>query len=228
MATRIKTGALAGIDGLEVTAEVDISRGLPGFHLVGLPSAEVRESRERVLAALRHSGIRIPVGKITVNLAPAGIRKEGAYFDLAIAMGIVTASEPPDREDDRGLRPSALFIGELSLFGELRPVRGLLAIVLAVARMGEHLVVVPAAQAWEAGLVDGIEGRRAAHDRGPGYRCGSKSGNPAGGFGWTASGSQGRGASRCRGASSPDGGAAGDRQNPPGADSRPAPTPHAP
>jgi len=157
MASRIKTGALAGIDGLAVTAEVDISRGLPGFHLVGLPSAEVRESRERVLAALRHSGVRIPVGKITVNLAPAGIRKVGAFFDLAIAMGIVAAGETRTREDDRGSRPGALFIGELSLFGELRPVRGLLAIVLAAARMGEGMVVVPAAQAWEAGLVDGVE-----------------------------------------------------------------------
>jgi len=157
MATRIRTGALAGIDGLAVTAEVDISRGLPGFHLVGLPGAEVRESRERVLAALRHSGIRIPVGKITVNLAPAGIRKEGAFFDLAIAMGIVAAGESPSRQDDRGSRPRALFIGELSLFGELRSVRGLLAIVLAAARMGESLVVVPAAQAWEAGLVEGME-----------------------------------------------------------------------
>jgi magnesium chelatase family protein len=157
MATRIRTGALAGIDGLAVTAEVDISRGLPGFHLVGLPGAEVRESRERVLAALRHSGIRTPVGKITVNLAPAGIRKEGAFFDLAIAMGIVAAGEQPSRHDDRGIRPQALFIGELSLFGDLRPVRGLLAIVLAAARMGESLVVVPAAQAWEAGLVEGVE-----------------------------------------------------------------------
>ncbi len=157
MPTKIKTGALAGIDGLEVTAEVDISRGLPGFHLVGLPGAEVRESRERVLAALRHSAVRIPVGKITVNLAPAGIRKEGAYFDLAIAMGIFTAGQTVTREKDLGSRPSALFIGELSLFGELRPVRGLLAIVLAAFRMGKSLVVVPACQAWEAGLVDGVE-----------------------------------------------------------------------
>jgi magnesium chelatase family protein len=157
MGTKIKTGALAGIDGLEVTAEVDISRGLPGFHLVGLPGAEVRESRERVLAALRHSAVRIPVGKITVNLAPAGIRKEGAYFDLAIAMGVFTAGQTVSREKDLGPRPSALFIGELSLFGELRPVRGLLAIVLAVSRMGKKLVVVPACQAWEASLVDGVE-----------------------------------------------------------------------
>lgn len=157
MATRIRTGALTGIDGLAVTAEVDISRGLPGFHLVGLPGAEVRESRERVLAALRHSGARVPVGKITVNLAPAGIRKEGAYFDLAIAVGIVAAGEKPSRGHDDRTRSRALFIGELSLFGELRPVRGLLAIVLAAAGMGESLVVVPAAQAWEAGLVEGVE-----------------------------------------------------------------------
>jgi magnesium chelatase family protein len=157
MATRIKTGALAGIDGLAVTAEVDISRGLPGFHLVGLPGAEVRESRDRVIAALRHSGVRLPVGKITVNLAPAGIRKEGAFFDLAIAMGVVAAEEPCSREGGPGKRSQALFIGELSLFGELRPVRGLLAIVLAAARAGETRVVVPAEQAWEARLVGGVD-----------------------------------------------------------------------
>ena len=156
MTTNIRTGALAGIDGLAVTAEVDISRGLPGFHLVGLPGAEVRESRERVLAALRHSGLRLPVGKITVNLAPAGVRKQGASFDLAIAMGIVAASEPIDRHRSPGGRSQALFLGELSLFGELRPVRGLLAIVLAAADRGETRVVVPASQAPEAALVDGV------------------------------------------------------------------------
>ena len=157
MATRVRTGALVGVDGMPVHAEVDISRGLPGYHLVGLPGAEVRESRERVLSALRNSGLRPPAGKITVNLAPAGIRKEGAFFDLAIAMGIVAAGERPAREVDRRRRPGALFIGELSLFGELRPVRGLLAIVLAAVRRGETLVVVPAVQAWEARLVDGVE-----------------------------------------------------------------------
>jgi magnesium chelatase family protein len=157
MQTRIRTGALAGISGMAVSAEVDISRGLPGFHLVGLPGAEVRESRQRVLAALRHSGMKIPLGKITVNLAPAGVRKEGAYFDLAIAVGIVAAAAKPASRRERGPRAGALFIGELSLFGELRPVRGLLAIVLAAARRGERLVVVPAAQAWEARLVEGVE-----------------------------------------------------------------------
>jgi magnesium chelatase family protein len=157
LATRIKTGALAGIEGLAVTAEVDISRGLPGFHLVGLPGAEVRESRDRVMAALRHSGVRLPVGKITVNLAPAGVRKEGASFDLAIALGVVAAAEPVSREGGPGRRSQAMFLGELSLFGEVRPVRGLLAIVLAAAHAGETRVVVPAEQAWEARLVEGIQ-----------------------------------------------------------------------
>mgnify|MGYP000149149470 CR=1 FL=1 len=89
MGQRIRTGALTGIEGLAVTAEVDLSRGLPGFHLVGLPGAEVRESRDRVMAALRNAGTRIPPGRITVNLAPAGIRKAGASYDLAIAVGMV-------------------------------------------------------------------------------------------------------------------------------------------
>jgi magnesium chelatase family protein len=159
MTNRILTGALTGIEGLAVTAEVDISRGLPGFHLVGLPGAEVRESRERVLAALRNTGVRIPPGKITVNLAPAGVRKEGASYDLAIALGIVTAA---DARGSRRVTPArdragALILGELSLFGELRPVRGLLAIVLAAAERGQNLVVVPAEQAPEAALVEGVQ-----------------------------------------------------------------------
>ena len=154
--TKIKSGALLGIDGLAVTVEVDICRGLPGFHLVGLPNAEVRESRERVLAALRNSGVSLPPGKITVNLAPAGVRKEGASFDLAIAMGVQAASAGGMNRNcvDDGEAP--LFLGELSLFGQLRPVRGLLAMVLAAAEKGDRLVVVPAHQAAEASLVNGI------------------------------------------------------------------------
>ena len=153
MTTRIKTGALSGIDGVAFTAEVDVSRGLPGFHLVGLPNAEVRESRERVLSALRNSGARVPPGRITVNLAPAGIRKVGASFDLAIAMGIVAAGSSRDGPRADSNRRRALFVGELSLFGEVRPVRGLLAIVLSAVARGDDLIVVPAEQAWEAQLV---------------------------------------------------------------------------
>jgi len=157
MPTRIRTGALSGIDGTAVTVEVDVSRGLPGFHLVGLPNAEVRESRERVLSALRNSGVRIPPGKITVNLAPASVRKAGASFDLAIALGVLEAEGRLPDTSGAGTRSRALFLGELSLFGELRPVQGLLAIVLAAAQRGQRRVVVPACQAWEARLVEGVE-----------------------------------------------------------------------
>jgi magnesium chelatase family protein len=152
---RIHTGALEGIDGIAVTAEVDISRGLPGFYLVGLPNAEVRESRERVLSALRNSGQKIPLGKITVNLAPAGVRKTGASCDLAMAMGVLAAGRamrlgPTERTE-------ATYLGELSLFGEVRPVRGLLALVMEAAADGCARVVVPAAQVAEARLVSAVE-----------------------------------------------------------------------
>ncbi len=156
MATKIKTAALSGIDGLAVTVEVDICRGLPGFHLVGLPNAEVRESRQRVLAALRNSGFSLPAGKITVNLAPAGVRKEGASFDLAIAMGVMAASGKGLNRNCVANDEVPLFLGELSLFGQLRPVRGLLAMVLAAAEKGERLVVVPGQQAREAALAKDV------------------------------------------------------------------------
>ncbi len=157
MVTKIKSGALMGIDGLAVTVEVDICRGLPGFHLVGLPNAEVRESRQRVLAALRNSGVSLPPGKITVNLAPAGVRKEGASFDLAIAMGVMAARGEGMSRRCLPQGEAPLFLGELSLFGQLRSVRGLLAMVLAAVDKGDRLVVVPAQQAQEASLAKGIK-----------------------------------------------------------------------
>ena len=155
MIARIHSGAVEGIDGYEVDVEVDARRGLPAFHIVGLPSAAVRESRERVTAALRNSGLGMPPGRVTVNLAPADRRKEGASFDLAIAVGVAAVQEkgwrpPPGRGD-------ALFVGELSLCGELRPVRGLLAIVQRAVAAGRRTCVVTADQAWEARMVPGAE-----------------------------------------------------------------------
>ena len=152
---RIRTGALEGIDGIAVVAEIDISRGLPGFHLVGLPNAEVRESRERVLSALRNSGQKIPLGKITVNLAPAGVRKTGASCDLAMAVGVLAAGRAIRLGP--AARTGAAYMGELSLFGEVRPVRGLLAMVMEAAAEGCSLVVVPEAQVAEARLVADVE-----------------------------------------------------------------------
>jgi magnesium chelatase family protein len=151
---RIRTGALDGIDGLAVTAEIDLSRGLPGFHLVGLPNAEVRESRERVLSALRNSGQKIPLGRLTVNLTPAGVRKSGASCDLAMALGVLAAGRAI--QPGPAFRTGAAYLGELSLFGEVRPVRGLLAMVLEAAAAGCAVVVVPAAQLAEARLVAGV------------------------------------------------------------------------
>jgi len=151
---RIRTGALEGIDGIAIVAEIDICRGLPGFHLVGLPSTEVRESRERVLSALRNTSQKIPLGKITVNLAPASVRKSGASCDLAVAIGVLAAA--------RSIRlggsicTGAAFVGELSLFGEVRAVRGLLAIVMEASQAGCPAIVVPASQLDEARLVGGI------------------------------------------------------------------------
>lgn len=159
MPVRVRTGALAGIAGQAVSVEVVISRGLPGYHLVGLPGTEVRESRERVLAALRHCGAKVPPGRITVNLAPAGMRKSGASFDLAIALGIAAAAEGWSVDGATSARLRAVFLGELSLFGEVRSVRGLLPLLLDVGRRSggaSACAVVPAAQVAEAALAPGL------------------------------------------------------------------------
>jgi magnesium chelatase family protein len=156
MITKILSGAVDGIDGYVVAVEVDVSRGLPAFQIVGLPNAAVRESRERVLAAVRNSGFTFPLGRVTVNLAPADIRKEGASFDAAIALGVI-AAQNGERSSSAARRHDTLVLGELSLFGDLRPVRGLLAIVLDAAAAGRKGVVVPACQIPEARLVEGIE-----------------------------------------------------------------------
>lgn len=155
MGVVMRTGGLLGIEGCQVSVEVDLCRGLPAFHLVGLANTAVRESRERVLAAIRNSGYRLPAGRVTVNLAPADVRKEGSGHDLAIAVAVI-AAELARRGEYRPVAERGVLLGELSLFGEVRPVRGLLPIVLDVKARGGKTVVVPAAQAWEARLVSGI------------------------------------------------------------------------
>jgi magnesium chelatase family protein len=127
----VTTFALEGVSSHEVTVEVDVRRGLSAFTLVGLPDRAVRESRERVRAALLNSGLDFPQKRITVNLAPAHVRKEGPSFDLAIAVGVLAASEQVPQE---ALAGRAL-CGELSLTGELRPVRGALATALGARRL---------------------------------------------------------------------------------------------
>ncbi|HLM09069.1 MAG TPA: YifB family Mg chelatase-like AAA ATPase [Thermoleophilaceae bacterium] len=153
MLAALATFALEGVFAHEVTVEVDVRRGLPTFTLVGLPDRAVRESRERVRAALLNSQLEFPQQRLTVNLAPAHVRKAGPSFDLAIAVGVLAASGqvPHDELTDCAL------VGELSLSGDIRPVRGALAAALGARAAGYRRLLVPEAVAPEASLVDDVE-----------------------------------------------------------------------
>ena len=151
MVTTVRSLGLSGLRGYEVTVECMISGGLPAFDVVGLPDAAVKESRERVRAAIKNCGAQFPVSHITVNLAPARVRKEGTVYDLPIFLGLLTAAEQLRR-----LPPNAAFLGELSLTGELRPVVGVLPMAMFAARSGIRELYVPAANAAEATLADGL------------------------------------------------------------------------
>ena len=158
MVVTVRSLGLNGISGYEVAVECFLSGGLPAFDVVGLPDAAVREARERVRSAVKSSGIKFPVSRITVNLAPAGQRKEGTVYDLPILLGILRASEElPELPED------AAFLGELSLSGGLRPVNGVLPMALCAARLGIRTLYVPAENAAEATLADGITVYGAAH-----------------------------------------------------------------
>ena len=152
MVATIRSLGLFGIGGYEVRVEISLSGGLPQFDLVGLPDAAVREARERVRSALKNNSLSFPVSRVTVNLAPADKKKAGTVYDLPIALGILSASDqlPPPKEDEA-------FIGELSLTGELRPVRGALPMALAARKAGIRRLYVPAGNAAEASFAEGIE-----------------------------------------------------------------------
>jgi len=149
MYARSYSGTVYGIDGMVVTVEIDIANGLPQFDLVGLGGSAVKESRDRVRAALRNGGFDYPMQRITVNLAPADQRKEGSGFDLAIALGVLLSSKQiaPRAE-------ATLVLGELALDGSLRPVPGVLPILLEASRQGFTHVILPVQNAAEAYLVN--------------------------------------------------------------------------
>src|SRR3954470_1312981 len=153
MLASMATFAIEGVDSREVTVEVDVRVGLPVFTVVGLPDAAVRESRLRVRAALQNSGLEFPLKRLTVNLAPAWVRKAGPSFDLAIAVALLAASGQLVPEE---LASSAV-CGELSLSGALRPVRGAVSIAFGAREAGYRRLIVPVQNAAEAALVDGIE-----------------------------------------------------------------------
>ncbi len=152
MVSRVRSLGIRGIGGYEVSVECSTAQGLPEFNIVGLPDAAVKEARDRVRAAIRNSGLHFPVSRITVNLAPADTRKAGTTYDLPVLLGILAAAgeikEPPE---------DCAFIGELSLAGALRPVRGALPMALAAARAGIRRLFVPAENASEAAFADGVE-----------------------------------------------------------------------
>jgi magnesium chelatase family protein len=155
MLAKVASASLLGIEARAVDVEVDIaSRGLPHFSLVGLPDAAVKESRDRVKAALKNSGMNFPLRPITVNLAPADLRKEGASFDLPIAVGLAACEGVVPPEALGG----CLMTGELSLTGEIKPVRGALSMALLARELGAGLIL-PADNAAEAAVVEGVEVR---------------------------------------------------------------------
>ena len=152
MFSSIKSCGVSGVGGYGVSVEVYISSGMPGFDIVGLPDAAVKEARERVRAAIKNNGFRFPVSKLTVNLAPADKKKAGTVYDLPIFVGILAASG-----DIKAPGADCAFFGELSLTGELRPVNGALPMALAAEREGVKKLFVPLANAPEAAFADGLE-----------------------------------------------------------------------
>ena len=152
MLAKTYTGSIQGVEGLLVRVEVDLTNGITSFRTVGLPDASVREAEVRVRAALTNSGFSFPQCRVTVNLAPADVRKQGTAYDLAVALGVVAAmgEGPAER------LTTTLFLGELALDGTLRPVRGVLPIVAEASRRGLARVVVPEGNAAEAALVKEI------------------------------------------------------------------------
>src|SRR4249920_891079 len=146
--------AVFGIDALSVSVEVDVSPGLPGVTMVGLPDTTVRESRDRVRTAIRNSGFPFPGTRVTVSLAPADVRKVGAAFDLPIALGILAASGVLPYRSSKGDRRLTI-VGGVALDGSVPAMRGLLPIAAAARRSG-HALLFPADNLAEAGIVEGL------------------------------------------------------------------------
>ena len=153
MMSRVLSAATLGIDAYIVRLETDLAFTSFYFSVVGLPDSTVRESKDRVLAAIRNSGRHVPIKQITINLAPADIRKEGSAFDLPMAIGILAA----DGDISPRLLETFAFLGELSLDGEVRSIRGALPMTVEAKRAGLKGILLPAANAREAAIVKGID-----------------------------------------------------------------------
>src|SRR6185503_18818990 len=145
MLSKTHSYGILGLDAYPITIEVDVSRGLPATHIVGLPDNAIKESKERVRAAIKNSGLKYAPGRVTINLSPADTKKEGPAYDLAMALGILASSEQICIEILKGFT----FLGELSLDGGIRPVSGVLPAAMAMKNSGRALVC-PLGNAKEA------------------------------------------------------------------------------
>ena len=148
MFSRVKGIGLFGIDSYMIEIEADVSNGLPAFDIVGLPDATVKESRDRIRAAIKNCGFKFPVGRITVNLAPADRKKEGSLYDLPILLAILNASVQLKADFN-----DFIAIGEVALDGKIRSVNGVLAIAVTAQQNGIKNIFVPAANAAEAAVI---------------------------------------------------------------------------
>jgi len=151
MFCRIKSGGVLGIEGFEVDVEVDISNGLTQFSIVGLPDKAINEAKDRVRSALKNTGFHLPVKRITVNLSPSHLKKQGTFYDLPMALGIIRLSTGLDFPEDY------VVMGELSLDGKINPVKGVLPVVLSLKKLGYKRFIVHLGNAKEAGIVEGVE-----------------------------------------------------------------------
>ena len=152
MLSKIMSFALSGLEGVPVEVETDINKGMVSYDLVGLPDAAGKESKERVRSAIKNSALCFPVNKITINLAPADIKKEGSHYDLPLAVSILKASDQLTAKTD-----GIIFLGELALDGGLRPVAGILPILISAKAKGYTRFIIPAANSNEASYIEGTE-----------------------------------------------------------------------
>lgn len=153
MLAKIKSFGLSGLDGYEIDVEADINAGLPGYDVVGLADTAIKESKERVKSAIKNSGLDYPIVKITINLAPADTKKEGPVYDLPIAIAILAAKG----DIDQNKIGEFAFLGELSLDGSLRKVRGVMPILITTKQLGYKKIIIPDANKKEASFIDGLE-----------------------------------------------------------------------
>ena len=157
MLSIVKSIGLHGLNGYFINIEVDISNGMPCFEIVGLPDASIKESKERVRTAIKNSGFEALSKRIIINLAPANIRKEGSNLDFPIAMGVLIASEKVNNNNLNRFLEESIFIGELSLDGDVEKVNGILPITIEAKKLGIKRIVLPKKNAKEAAIIEGLE-----------------------------------------------------------------------